>query len=289
MEALKLGDVDSIPDDATALVVFGPRVDYTELEIKRLGDFWEKKGRLILLLNVEHKTPRLNQWLSNIGITPRGDHVLKTGTVLQQGEDGNIGLKKGIILTATADVTPASKEITRDLAGVATQLLGSSESLNIDKTQEQIQKLRFTTVLQSGEGFWGDVKFTRGEDKPVFFDPNKDTQGPVVMAVAVEKGAMTDEHVKVETARMVVFGNADFLTDKGLQVSGDTGLDLVLNSVNWLLNRENTLGGIPPKEKKPTTLALDEKQLRNLALSLMFGIPGVVAFFGIAIWMSRRS
>jgi len=87
----------------------------------------------------------------------------------------------------------------------------------------------------------------------------------------------------------VVFGNADFLTDKGLQLAGDPGLDLVLNSVNWLLNRENFASGIPPKEKKTTTLALDEKQLRNLALSLMFGIPLVVAFFGIATWMSRRS
>jgi len=100
---------------------------------------------------------------------------------------------------------------------------------------------------------------------------------------------MADPHVKVETGRLVVFGNADFLTDKGLQLAGDPGLDLVLNSVNWLLNRENFVSGIPPKEKKTTTLALDEKQLRNLALSLMFGIPLVVAFFGIATWMSRRS
>jgi hypothetical protein len=289
METLKLGDVDSIPEDTTALIVFGPRTDYSELEIKRLGDFWEKKGRLILLLNVERKTPRINQWLDSVGITPRGDHVLKTGTVLSQNEDGSVGLKNGIILTATVSVVPTSKDITRDLAGVGLQLLGSTESLYIKKEQEQIQKQRFTTILESGEGFWGDNKFVRGEEKPVFFDPQKDTQGPVVVAVAVEKGAIADPHVKVETGRMVVFGNADFLTDKGLQVAGDTGLDLVLNSVNWLLNRENMVGGIPPKEKKNTSLALDEKQLRNLALSLMFGIPLVIAFFGFATWMSRRS
>ena len=90
MEPLKLGDVESIPEDATGLVVFGPRADYSELEIKRIGDFWEKKGRLFVMLNVEAKTPRINAWLSSVGVTPRGDRVLKTGTVLGQGEDGKI-------------------------------------------------------------------------------------------------------------------------------------------------------------------------------------------------------
>ena len=173
IETLRLGDVDSIPEDANALVVLGPRVDYTELEVKRLGDFWEKKGRILVFLNVERKTPRLNQWLASVGITPRGDHVLKTGTVLSQGEDGKIGLRSGTILTATAEVVQASKDITRDLAGATTQLLGSSQTLSVEKAQEQIQKLHFTAILQSGEGFWGDAKFTRGEEKPVYFDPAK--------------------------------------------------------------------------------------------------------------------
>lgn len=288
MEPLKLGDVESIPEDATGLVVFGPRADYSELEIKRIGDFWEKKGRLFVMLNVEAKTPRINAWLSSVGVTPRGDRVLKTGTVLGQGEDGKIGLQKAVILSPTGVITAGSKAITRDLPGIETQLLGPTQSLNIEKAQEQIQKLRFTTLIESGEGFWGDTKFVRGENKPVFFDPKKDTQGPLVLAVAVEKGAVDDPRVKVDTGRMVVIGNAGFLTDDGLRTS-EVGIDLALNALNWQLNRENTVGGIPPKEKKTVALTLDETKLRNLALALMLGIPGAAALFGVAIWWSRRS
>jgi len=252
-----------------------------------VDDFWNKKGRLFILLNPEAKTPRLSGWLSTVGVTPRGDWVLKTGTTLTMGENQQLETKKAVVLSAVGVVNPASREITRDLAGIDTQLLGRTTSLNIDRAQEQIQKLRFTTLLDSGEGFWGETEFIRGENKTVFFDPQKDTQGPMPIAVAVEKGAMDDPHVKVETGRMVICGNSGFLTDDGLRIS-ETGLDLGLNALNWLLNREQTLGGIAPKEKKTVSLTLSQPELRNLALSLMLGIPGAVALIGVASWWSRR-
>jgi ABC-type uncharacterized transport system len=288
MEAVKLGDVDSVPENATGLLIFGPRADYSELETKRIADFWAKKGRLLVLLNPEAKTPRLNEWLSSVGITPRGDHVLKTGKVLGQGENGQPGLQDAIMLSPLGVIAAASKDVTHDIAGIDTQFLGSTESLSIENAQEQIQKLRFTTLVESGEGFWGESDYVRGENKRPYFDPKKDTQGPLVLGVAVEKGAMDDPRVKVDTGRMIVFGNADFLTDKGLQLS-DVNIDLGLNSLNWLLNREQMLGGIAPKEKTKVALTLTEAQLRNLALTLMLGIPGVVAILGFLTWGSRRS
>ena len=37
---------DKVPADASSLLINGPKYDYSELEIKLINDFWEKKGSL---------------------------------------------------------------------------------------------------------------------------------------------------------------------------------------------------------------------------------------------------
>ena len=107
------------------------------------------------------------------------------------------------------------------------------------------------------------------------------------MAVAVEKGAVAG--LKLETSRAIVIANSGFLTDGGLS-QFEYGLDFGLNAVNYVLNREKGAGvGIPPKEKKLTSLTLDETKLRNLGFAVVLGLPAIVAFFGIISWFQRRS
>ncbi len=58
---LNLGTVDTIPADATGVMIFGPRIDYSEREIQLLDEFWtHRKGRLFVLLNPDGQTPRLD-------------------------------------------------------------------------------------------------------------------------------------------------------------------------------------------------------------------------------------
>src|SRR5262249_33900585 len=117
-------------------------------------------------------------------------------------------------------------------------------------------------------------------------DPSREKEGPFSIAVAVEKGGV--EGVKVDTSRMVVVANADFLTDSGLQQSSSE-LDFGMNSINWNLSREQTVGvGIPPKEKKLVALTLNESAQRQLAGGLILALPGLVMVFGIISWLQRR-
>jgi ABC-type uncharacterized transport system involved in gliding motility auxiliary subunit len=87
---------------------------------------------------------------------------------------------------------------------------------------------------------------------------------------------------------MVVVGNAELLTNNCYRLSEGVSNDLTVNVLNWLLDREEMIG-IPPKEKKNTTLSLDDKQLRTIALNVMVFFPGIVAFLGVIIWWQRRS
>jgi hypothetical protein len=285
---LNLLNVSSIPDDAGALVINAPKYDLSDLEIKLLSDFWDKKGRIFLMLTPGAKTPHLTAWLNFLGINPQDDRVLRTGTFLQMDDQGKPQLTTGVISDPAFVILDSHTAITKDLENVSKRLLGPTESIIIDAAHENAGGEHVIPLLHSGEGFWGSTDYTGKDDKKVFFDPKKDHMGPLTLAVAAEKGGVEDKRVKMDSSRMVVVGNAELLTNNCYRLSEGVSNDLTVNVLNWLLDREEMIG-IPPKEKKNTTLSLDDKQLRTIALNVMVFFPGIVAFLGVIIWWQRRS
>jgi hypothetical protein len=286
--SLKLLDVNSIPEDARAVVICGPKYDLSDLEIKLLSDFWQRKGRVFVLLNPFVKTPRLAAWLDRKGITPQGDRVIRVGTFLEMDPTtGNPQLKTGTISQATFGVLDSHTGITKELVGTSKQLFGPTQSLALNRTKETTEKVKLIPVLASGEGFWGETDNAGGGDRPAFFDTNKDRMGPLTLAAAVEQGGVADDRVKVDTSRLFVVGNSDLISNNGYRLSEGVTMDLAINALNWLLDREEIVG-IAPKEKKSIALSLDEKQLGQIALAVMGIVPGVVALLGFLTWYQRR-
>ncbi|EDY20374.1 hypothetical protein CfE428DRAFT_2298 [Chthoniobacter flavus Ellin428] len=284
---LNLLNVSSIPEDARALVICGPKYDYSELEIKLLNDFWEKHGRLFVLLNPFAKTDHLSAWLGAQGVVPQDDRILRVGKALKLDDSGAPQITNAVIGNPSFDVIDSHTKITKDLEDVSKQMLGVTQSLKVDQAREVIAKVRVTPILKAGEGFWGETDLS-GNDQNVSFDPAKDHKAPLYIAVSVEKGGVEDQRVKVDTSRMFVVGNAELLTAGAYRMSEGVSVDLTVNVLNWLLDREELMG-IPPKEKKSVTLAFDEKQLRSLAIAVVGIIPCIAAFFGLINWWMRRS
>jgi len=281
-EPVKLLDVERIPEDATALMVFGPRQDFSEREIELLNNYWMNKGRIFVMLNGAAKTPRLTAWLGQVGVKPMDGRLLRTVTVMNL-VNGQRDTR--VMASAEGKFDPAGQAITKDLAGENAFFFGASVGLELDRTKTSTDNTQFTEIASVGKEFWAELDGTVGPAIPSR-DPAREKEGPFTVAVALEKGAM--QGVKVDTARMIVVGNSGFLTDGGLQ-QFDMGLEFGLNGVNWLLNREQGAGvGIPPKEKKLVSLALDEAKLRKLAYAVVLGLPGIVAAFGVLSWMQRR-
>jgi ABC-2 type transport system permease protein len=283
---LNLLNTSTIPEDARALIICGPKYDFSELEVKLLNGFWEKKGRLFILLNPFARTPNLTGWIAASGILPQQDHVIGLGNFLAVDANGNPKITKGTIKEAAFVILDSHTKITKDLETASKRLFGTTESLSIDQTKETTAKVRIIPLIQSVQGFWGETDLAT-DDAQASFDPKKDHMGPLNLAVAVEKGGVDDNRVKVDTSRMIVVGNADLLSVNAYRLSEGLTLDFTMNAVNWLLDREE-LAGIPPKEKNNVTLSLDEKQMGNILLGVMVIIPGFVALLGLTVWWRRR-
>jgi len=278
-ESLNLLDAERIPEDTTVLMIFGPRQDFSEREIQMIDDYWNNKGHLLLLLHGSAKTPRLNAWLAANGLKPLG------APIVAQVQTINIvtGQRSAqTVLDGQGKFSGTATAVLRELAGTNAMFFGPTTGLEIDRSKSEVQ---VTSLAESAKQFWVELDSMAGPAVPSR-DPAREKEGPFTLAASVEKGAVPG--LKLNSSRMVVVANSGFLTDGGAQTV-DTGLDFGLNSINWLLSREQGVGvGIPPKEKKLTTLTMDEWQLNKLAFSAVLGLPALVFAFGIVSWLQRR-
>lgn len=274
-----------VPRDAALVVIAGAHFDLTVAELEVLKKYWLAGGHLMVLLDPTGDTPGLNSFLSEIGITPRNDRVLRLV---------NLGSAMGILRDVTGEFVPGS-EVTSRLIGLNILFLGNTESLALKKELATDSKAsdsgtnqesgHYRPLIEGVHGFWGCVDYSNTDGRGVRFDPQKDTPYPAVVAAMADLGGVRDDRVSVGASRMIVVGNCDFLKDKFLV---GTGLDFFSSAVNTLIDRTR-LTGTTPKIKEFFTLNLDEQQIRMLALWAMLVVPAGAALIGGLVLWRRRS
>src|SRR6478609_9299569 len=66
VQELNLFNVDAIPAEMKAILIVGSQYDFSDREMKLLRDFWDKQGRVLLLLDPAAKTPKLDGFLNEL-------------------------------------------------------------------------------------------------------------------------------------------------------------------------------------------------------------------------------
>ncbi len=273
---LNLLNAEAIAADATLVMILGPKYDFSEREIKLLSDYWNKGGRILLALNPDSATPRLNAFLDEFGVHPEDDRVLHTMSI-----GGGV---TGIVRDVYAQVA-GSTPIAKGLAGVNLIFLGSTESFTLTLGRAGTAGTKVEPLAQSTEGYWGERDYKDMEHTGVYFDKGTDLEAPLAVAATVEKGAVGDQRVQVSSSRLVAVGNARFLDSDAMS---EANASFFLSSLNWLVNREQLIG-IAPRQIKSFTLNLAEEQIRHLAWITSLGIPALFGFLGLIVWWRRRA
>src|SRR5881392_2407444 len=81
-QELNLLDRPAIPADVNAVMIVGPQYDFFEREMQVLRDFWDKQGRILVLVDPAANTPRLRAFLDELGVKVNDDRLmifLRTG------------------------------------------------------------------------------------------------------------------------------------------------------------------------------------------------------------------
>jgi ABC-2 type transport system permease protein len=277
-QELNLFDVGAIPLELKAVVIDGPQYDFSDREMKLLRDFWEKQGRILLLLDPAAKTPKLNAFLNELGVKANDDRLM-------------VFLRTGIQEVAlTRDVQAhflGGSPITKRLAEVRALFFGGTSSLTLEPERVRAANIRLEPLIQAEKGYFAEKDYNSNDQAKLQADAKRNPGTPLTIGLSIEKGGSADERVQVNSARMVVVSNATFIQDNAL-TQDQQALDFISGSVNWLLSREQLIG-IAPKVPKTLTFSLNEDALRNLRWIILVLLPLVPAVIGGAVWWRRRA
>jgi ABC-type uncharacterized transport system involved in gliding motility auxiliary subunit len=249
-------------------VVAGPSAPWADGEKAALKTYLDKGGRALILLDpvlaVQATSSGLEEFLKPYGVQVNNDIVIDPSRALPF-----------FSLAAVYANDFRSHPVVNGMQGLAVLLPVARSVASVTSTEATSTVLLTTSAEGWGETDLGSIRGGR----PVAKDA-KDTPGPVPLGVAVESSKDKDKGL-----RMVVFGNSAFASNGQIVNAGNA--NLALNSINWLVKREEALG-IAAREPEQVQLFLAASQLRNVLLISLLGLPAFAIALGVAVWWRRR-
>ena len=272
VDTLTLAREKAIPADANLIMILGPRNNFLSHELDILGGYLASGGRVLVALDAQDTT-NLDDWLvSEAGVRRLDGLVLDPVSQLITGnyvspvmQEYNFKpITKGFRLLTIYPTATALEPVPGSLDdGHVLQAIGTS-------TQDSWLE---TDLSMLGQG-------------KAKFNPKKDTPGPLWLAAALERPAKgADNATTAASSRLAVYGDQDFLSDTYINLAGN--LDLIKNTVNWLMARDNLITVSKPKRNQ-ALLFPEPGQNLLLMWTPVAIVPGAVLVLAVFIARRRR-
>lgn len=261
--------IDKIPQDASALIIAGPKKLLLPEEVKAISDYLqERMGRLIVMLEPEIKTG-LEGLLLDYGVNIGNDFIVDPMSRA-------FGMGASIPLVAQY----GDHEITKGFE--AASFFPTART--VSPVQTLPPGISVKTLASTTPSSWAETDFEAVKRGEVSFTEGVDTKGPLSIAVAVsKKHASASENTP--DIRIVVFGDSEFVNNKFRPYSGNG--DFFNNAVNWITQREDLIS-IRPKKRASSRIFLTQKEANIVKYTTMIAIP--LAFFigAVVLTINRR-
>ncbi|AKJ63528.1 GldG family protein [Kiritimatiella glycovorans] len=269
LRPLTFGRENRVPEECAVLLVPGPTRRLSDAEIERISDYLEDGGRMFLLLDALVETglaPLMERW----GIELRHDVVMDPSRSLEG---------RGILLSNYADhpVTAAR----RGYSALFFRPRSVRPTL-VARMLDSPDRPRVTPLFTCSKNGWAEAQ---PESSPASYDPDTpDLKGPVPVAAAVEKGGGGGLDVQIRPTRIVVYGDADFISNAAI-TGGDR--DLFMGAMHWLLDRETPVD-VPPRALRRVRLSMGGHARQVWFWGAVAGGPALAALLGLAVAWRRR-
>ncbi len=273
-KTLRLLSGGEIPEDCQLLIIAGPQDPLERAELEKIGKYLNQGGRLLGLLSY-YRSSRgptgMEKLMSDWGVT-LGEDAVKDPPNTVTGYD--------LMCTNFAAHATVKQLQARRLYLVAARSVwpprGAAPSADAPRVQ---------TLFATGPaGYTASALASDGTPK---VNPARDRQGPIPLAVAVEKGSIQGVRADRGSTRIIVVGESVFLGNETIVKAAN--LEFASLAINWLLDRAEHLGGIAPKPIKEYRILLTRSQMTQVRWVLLGALPGAVLLAGFLVWMRRRA
>ena len=278
IKSLDLLVQNKIPEDCSVLVISSAQNDFTDFETELITSYINLGGKILWFNDPSFKDtslPNTQKILSMFGV-----NFDNSGIIFEQDSSKMVMQSPNIILPdvnyfdITSDIMTDGgvmllnsgrlifeEDSVLENLGVTVQNLISSSSSSFLRTNLSISSTSATDVEETGS-------FTVG-------------------ALITKK--ISDD----KTANLIAYSNNLFATDYAIPVNNQNvpaiylynNKDLVLNSISYLTDREDTI--IIRKDTGTVTYTATQQE-DNIIRAIIFGVPVCIILIGIVVWQIRR-
>ncbi len=311
VKEISLYDKDA-PDECVVLVIAGAKKTPMDQEIKRIDEFLGR-GRGLFAGVDPSPDSDLGGYLERYGVSLSDDIVVDTisqvaglnylaPAILQYVQHP---VNKGFNLMTFYPMARTLTVMGDRPEGLRAQCVGStseqswakpSGDLDHPDYNPETDKLGPLCLMAVVEEF---LNITRKKDLPPppagagveteesGADAETTPAAPTPAAPEAEETPGADEgEPKIRTARLVIFGDSDFASNRlfGFQGNGD----LFLNSISWLAEEEDLIS-IRPRSRETSRLeAFSDAQAGLVFIVSVILVPLLVMGLGVGVWFYRR-
>ena len=269
---------DDVPAAMSLVVVVGPRNTFQEQETARLKAYLVKGGPMLVAMNGQVKTGLEDLLtLHNVAFEPGFIH----------DSNSNVGRRVDQLLTPPLQAN--EHPITQTLVGQSFLMPKASPLRIVGSTAPKPNEARANVnpgiinypLLRTGPTAWAETN----ENRPAF-DKGVDPIGPFLVGVAASDRTEVAAGGKSKP-RLVVLSSPFVAVNPVLQTD-PLNVDLLLNSIQWLRGKQDTLG-VAPKVHTAIRFTADPNMRAKLHLVPTVISAVLILGFGIMTYLARRT
>lgn len=286
-QELNLTAEPAVPDDAALVIVAAPKSDLSNDETRKMNEYLEKGGNVSFLMSPNEDDvvyKNFESIMHSFGIGMDYDIVAETDPTLY------VGNQYTYQVSLVASDSDYSANLTDELidmtnSGYYAYMRDSRSFYQITGTEDstlQVESLMQTVSKQDSLG--NSVATAIGEA----YGGGKDTQDiaggqPLDLAMYSMSPARND-------AKILVFGNAEFIDDKNVQEDYMIiPVYLMLSTITWMYDSDLDIDmGIADKAKDYDYMTMNSEVEANTTAAVFTIVPFVVALIGAGVWLGRR-
>ncbi|GAF63866.1 ABC transporter [Bacillus sp. TS-2] len=272
-EELQLLRDDWKPQQGDIVWIQSLQKDLTNLEEETLSQFLEEGGRILLLHDIQDQEfPNVQTLLERYGMSIRKEMVFENSST-------HTITSENYYLLPNFIQHPIANSLINGESTAITVYAQPIDVLNMRKDTLVLEPL----LMSSSESF--GKSFEVMKQSTTYEKVENDSEGPFQIGMAVTEERIVDHGFL--NGKMVVYSSSYLANEDFIEASNQANLELLVNSVFWLSERENPIN-IMSKDVSSEILTMNKGQQMMIAMIVIVFIPLLIMSVGGFVWYKRN-
>lgn len=264
LKSLELFNEEKVPEDATAIIINSPTVDFNDEDAQKVIDYLNGGGKALIVgcYAYNDELANFNKILSAYNVS------FKTGVVAEN--DSSKYYQNPLYLLPTVETTDYTSDATDGYVFLAGSCAISYPEDTDDVTYTKLLSTSDSAVLKKD---WKNITTSKAEDA--------DENGPFTTGLAVNDSSTG--------ASIVVFGTPYVVDDSYDNAVSGNNADMFKDVITSMTgNVELASSVIPVKDYTLSNITINTLQAVVTGLIIMIAVPILLIIIGIVVWVMRR-